>query len=66
MIQIILFLADSSLECLETRVNQELKNVHDWLCANKLCLNIDKTNFVVFQPFQEKLTKTIFTGETKS
>ena len=50
------------MECLETRVNQELKNVHDCLCANKLSLNIDETNFVVFHPFQEKLTKTIFTG----
>ena len=57
-----LFLADPSLECLESRVNQELKNVHDWLCANKLSLNIDKTNFVVFHPFQKKLTKTIFIG----
>ena len=43
-------------------MNQELKNVHDWLCANKLSLNIDKTNFVVFHPFQKKLTKTIFIG----
>ena len=43
-----------SLETRETRVNQELKHVHDWLCANKLSLNIDKTNFVIFYPFQKK------------
>ena len=56
----ILFLTDLSLDTLETRVNQELKHVHDWLCANKLSLNIDKTNFVIFHPFQKKETaKTI-------
>ena len=42
-----LFLADSSLEYLEVSVNHELLNVENWLCANKLSLNIDKTNFVV-------------------
>ena len=46
-----LFLTDSSLDSLEARVNQELKHVHDWLCANKLSLNIDKTNFVIFHLF---------------
>ena len=56
----ILFLTDLSLDSLETRVKQELKHVHDWLCANKLSLNIDKTNFVIFHPFQKKETaKTI-------
>ena len=48
-----LFLADSSLECSETRVNQELKHVHDWLCANRLSLHIDRINFSVFHPFRK-------------
>ena len=48
-----LFLAASSLECSETRVNQELKHVHDWFCANRLSLNIDQTNFFVFHPFRK-------------
>lgn len=42
-----LFSADLFLECLETRVNQEFKNVHDWFCASTLSLSIDRTNFVV-------------------
>ena len=50
-----LFLTHSSLDSLETRVNQELKHVHDWLCAN----NIDKPNFAIFHPFQKKTGKTI-------
>ena len=30
------------------QVNNELITVHDWLCCNKLSLNIDKTNSIVF------------------
>ena len=29
-------------------MNRELRHVKKWLDANKLALNIDKTNFVVF------------------
>ena len=28
----------------------KLVNVQNWLCADKLSLNIDKTNFVLFPP----------------
>ena len=31
-------------------MNRELKKVKKWLDANRLALNIDKTNFVVFHP----------------
>ena len=54
-----LFSAESSLESLETKVNLELKRIHNWLCCNKLSLNIDKSNFVIFHPPQKKLTKSI-------
>ena len=29
-----------------------LPNMHDWLCANKLTLNLKKTKYLVFQPRQ--------------
>ena len=54
-----LFFAESSLESLETKVNLELKRIHNWLCCNKLSFNIDKTNFVIFHPPKKKLTKFI-------
>ena len=38
-----------------TIVNIELQNVYNWLTANKLTLNIKKSNFVVFRPYQPKL-----------
>ena len=42
--------ADKNLKDLETIVNNELQNLYDWLTANKLTLNINKSNFVIFIP----------------
>ena len=53
-----LFLNDHSLFNLEKIINTELDKVYDWLCANKLSLNFDKTNFVIFHPPQKKLIHT--------
>ena len=36
-------------------MNKELVNVHGWLCANKLSLNIAKSNYVLFHPPQRKI-----------
>ena len=47
--------ADRNLKSLETVVNHELSNVYHWLIANKLSLNIKKSNFVIFRPRQKKL-----------
>ena len=40
---------------LETTVNNELQNLSNWLTANKLTLNIKKSNFVIFRPYQKRL-----------
>ena len=54
-----LFADDASLFCegtrlcpLGTTINSELDKVYHWLCANKFSLNIDKSNYVIFQPYQ--------------
>ena len=47
--------ADNNLRSLEATVNNELKNVCDWLTANKLTLNTKKSYFVMFRPRQKKL-----------
>ena len=36
-----------SITCLETAVNSDLGNLRKWLIANKLCLNIAKTEFML-------------------
>ena len=48
--------ADKNLRSLELIVNQELCKLYDWLTANKLTLNIKKSNFVIFSPVQRKST----------
>ena len=44
---------------LEKVLNKELKELHTWLIVNRLSLNIDKTNFVVFHPFNKPLKHNI-------
>ena len=42
--------SDSNLTELVNRFNKELVNIVNWLNANRLSLNIDKTNFMIFRP----------------
>ena len=37
-----------NLNALEKVMNKELKKLYEWLCINRLSLNITKTNFVIF------------------
>ena len=39
---------------LETFVNLELLKINDWFCANRLAINIRKSNFMVFSPGLKK------------
>ena len=50
--------AESPLK-LEQILNNGLKELHTWLIVNRLSLNIEKTNFVVFHPYNKKLKKNI-------
>ena len=48
-----------SLNKLETIINKELKKLHTWLIVNRLSLNIDKTNFLVFHPYNKPVKQRI-------
>ena len=54
-----LFYAHKNLRSLEEHLNQQLINIHNWLCANKLSLNVDKSHFVIFRPVQKVVDYTI-------
>ena len=54
-----LFYKHKDLNSLETNVNNELQKVQNWLCANKLSLNVDKSNFVIFHPPQKKMKSNV-------
>ena len=45
-----LFYSNRSLSELEDVINNHLKFVSNWLMANKLSLNVEKTNFIIFHP----------------
>ena len=41
------------LDVLLQRINSELPAIHEWLCSNKLTLNLSETKYLVFQPRQK-------------
>ena len=45
-----LFATGYNLNDIISQINKEIDNVYAWVKANKLSLNIDKTNFILFTP----------------
>ena len=61
-----LFADDTNIYCeantlqeLQFIINRELKELRTWLIVNRLSLNIDKTNFVIFHPYNKPLKQRI-------
>ena len=54
-----LFHAHKNLQFLEMHLTEQLCKVGQWLRVNKLSLNVDKSNFVVFHPPQKKVNLLI-------
>ena len=54
-----IYYESDNLSHLEKLVNNELKHVKKWLDVNKLALNIDKTNFIIFHSRQHSLSKPV-------
>ena len=42
------------LDVLLQRINSELPAIYEWLCSNRLTLNLSKTKYLVFQPRQKR------------
>ena len=49
------------LDALLHLVNSELPAFYDWLCSDKLTLNLAKTKYVAFQP-RQKLNYNLYTS----
>ena len=54
-----LVLANKSLKQLEVNMNNDLRNLSDWLKANKISLNADKTELLIFRHPNKKLSDTL-------
>ena len=50
-----LFSSHKNLQTLESIINNELCNIHEWLCANRLSLNTYKTNYILFHTVQKHI-----------
>ena len=57
---------------LKKKINEDLKLIYIWFCANRLSLNLDETEFIVFRPrikinnrFTLKLNRTTLSESTK-
>ena len=49
-------LINKDIKEIEKTYNKELENVKNWLDSNKLSLNVDKWNLVVFRKNKRKVT----------
>lgn len=47
----------SNKHILSKNINSELKSIHDWLCINKLSLNVKKTKMMIFHYRQRNIKK---------
>ena len=54
-----IYYEDDNLRNLEKTLNQELKKLNQWLCVNRLALNANKTNFVLFHTFNKPIKENI-------
>ena len=54
-----IYYESSDLLNIQKTVNRELRKVHKWLEANRLALNIEKTNIVIFHSPQRIITDRI-------
>ena len=56
----LIYLESDDLQSLEKIMNKELGKLFEWLCINRLSLNISKTNFIIFCPVNKsKIPATI-------
>ena len=57
----IYFVSESNIQRLdlEAKFTHELKNINEWLCTNKLSLNVEKSNSVLFYTPQKEINYSI-------
>ena len=54
-----LLYSEKNPKILKNAVNKDLMLLYEWLCANRLSLNVGKTEFMIFRPPRKKLNDRI-------
>ena len=44
---------------IRNKINEDLSLIFEWLCANRLSLNVAKTEFIIFKPTRKNLKKRV-------
>ena len=50
-----LIYSNKNAKTMKKHVNEDLKLIFQWLCANRLSLNVDKTEFIIFKSSRKLL-----------
>ena len=45
----------TNIKILRNNMNSDLKSIYIWLCANRLSINVTKTEFILFKPTKYKI-----------
>ena len=48
-----------SFSCVISEKNEALSLLFEWLCANRLSLNVAKTEFIIFKPTRKNLKNRV-------
>ena len=52
-----LLFSNKNPKLMEKILNKELKSVFEWLCANRLSINVTKTELIIFKPPKKPLNQ---------
>ena len=59
MLTILIFSSAIKKKLIAKILNKELKFVFEWLCANRLSINVTKPEFIVFRPPRKPFNQSI-------
>ena len=45
-----MFISGKDVQVMSEKLNSDMENIRQWLCCNKLSLNVSKTHYMVFAP----------------
>ena len=54
-----LLCSDKDPAIIRLKLNEDLKLIFEWLCSNRLSLNVSKTEFIIFKPPRKNLKERI-------
>ncbi|MEO2220738.1 MAG: reverse transcriptase family protein, partial [Nitrosopumilus sp.] len=54
-----IYYESKSLLALEKTINKELAKLYLWLNVNRLALNVEKTNYIIFHPYNKPIKQSI-------